>query len=232
VTFTYYKNDREYPNRPNRIAVSGGVPVVGAQPIPNTPSGLLEANYDTFTVDFEYTPSARAELGAWYTYEKNTALNRWHTTTGTAINNSLTYAGEDKGDSFGVNAAFTIVPDKWKLSFLFTQQKVDGTMDITALETGSFYTPGRTTLIPTGQGGAADIADYDDTQWTTANVSLAYTYNPKTTLSVGYAYDKYTFGDAYHASSNPFAQSPLFFMQENNGNYKVNVVYTKLTVRF
>ena len=232
VTFTYYKNDREYPNRPNRIGLTSGVPTPGAQPIPNTPSGLIEAKYDTYTVDFEYTPNERAELGAWYTYEKNTAVNKWYGLTGTALNNALTYAGNDKGDSFGVNAAFTLVPDKWKLSFMFTQQKIDGTMDITALESGSFYTPGRTTLIPPGQGGAADIIDYDDTQWTTANVSLVYTYNTKTSLSVGYAYDKYTVADAYHASTSPFAQSPLFFMQENNGNYTANILYTRLTVRF
>jgi len=232
LSFTYYKNDREYPNRPNRIGLTSGVPTPGAQPIPNTPSGLIEAKYDTYTVDFEYTPSERAELGAWYTYEKNTAVNKWYGLTGNALNNALTYAGNDKGNSFGLNAAFTIVPDKWKLSFMFTQQKIDGTMDITALESGSFYTPGRTTLIPPGQGGAADITDYDDTQWTTANVSLVYTYNTKTSLSVGYAYDKYTFGDAYHASSSPFAQSPLFFMQENNGNYTANILYTMLTVRF
>lgn len=232
LTFAYYRNDREYPNRPNRVAVTSGTPTPGAQPIPGTPSGLLEAKYDTFTLDFDYTPSERAELGVWYTYEKSSATNKWTTTTGLQVNNSLTYAGEEKGDSFGVNAAFTFVPDKWKLSFLFTQQKIDGFMDITALESGSFYTPGRTTLIPPGQGGAADIPDYDDTKWTTANLNLAYTYNPKLSLSVGYAYDKYTFTDAYNASNSLFVQSPLFFMQENNGNYTANIVYAKLSYRF
>jgi hypothetical protein len=238
VSFTYYKNDREYANRPNRVPVVSGVPVPGVQ-FSNTPSGLLESTYDTFTVDAEYVPSERVEFGAWYTYEKDTATNRWHTTStvaGTpptyALNNSLTYAGTDRGDSFGINGAFTIVPDKWKLSFMVTQQKIDGLMDITALETGSFYTPGRTTLIPPGQGGAADITDYDDTEWTTAHVTLAYTYNARVTLNVGYAYDKYTFADAYNASDSLFVQSPLFFMQENNGNYTANIVYTRLTVRF
>jgi hypothetical protein len=239
LSFTYYRNNRDYPNRPNRVPVVSGAPAPGAQPFPDTPSGLIEANYDTFTVDVEYVPTERAEVGAWYTYEKNTALNRWHTTTTVAgtpttytLNNSLTYDLSDKGNSFGINAAFTLVPEKWKLMFLFTQQKIDGLMDITAREAGSFYTPGRTTLIPAGQGGAADITDYDDTEWTTASVSLAYTYNTKTSLSVGYAYDKYTFTDAYNANNSMFVQAPLFFMQENNGNYTANIVYTKLTVRF
>jgi hypothetical protein len=226
---TYYKNDREYPNRPDRAQVTSGV--VTSAPIPGTPSGLLEAKYDTYTLDFEYVPSERAQLGLWYTYEKNTALNTWHTTTSGALNNSLAYAGNDKGNSFGLNAEFQIVPDKWKLSFMFTQQKIDGFMDITANATGvagcCSFTTGRSTL-----GGVQDIVDYDDTEWTTANLSLVYTYNAKTSLSVGYAYDKYTYSDAFNASNSPFVQSPLFFMQENNGNYTANIVYTKLTVRF
>jgi hypothetical protein len=238
LSFTYYRNARDYPNRPNRVPVVSGVPVPGVQ-FSDTPSGLIEANYDTYTIDFEYVPSERAEFGLWYTYEKDTATNRWHTTTTVAgtpptytLNNSLTYAGTDRGDSFGLNGVFTLVPEKWKLMVLFTHQQIDGLMDITAREAGAFYTPGRTTLIPAGQGGAADITDYDDTEWTTANVSLAYTYNSKVSLSAGYAYDKYTLTDAYNANNSIFVQSPLFFMQENNGSYTANIVYTKLTVRF
>ena len=105
----------------------------------------------------------RAELGFWYTYEKNTALNKWHTTTSGNLNNSLAYAGNDKGNSFGLNAAFQIVPDKWKLNFMFTQQKIDGFMDVTANATGAAgccsFTTGRSTI-----GGVQDITDYDDTR--------------------------------------------------------------------
>jgi hypothetical protein len=211
LSFTYYRNDKDYPNRPARLAA-----------YPDTTSGLLWAKYDTYTVDLEYTPSAKAELGFWYTYEKNTATNRWTTVTGTSINNSISYDGSDKGNSFGLNAAFQIVPDKWKLSFMFTQQKIDGLMDVSAnpAGTGTFVT-GRATLNPPG---VQDITDYDDTKWTTANLNLAYTYNAKTTLSIGYAYDKYTYSDAFNASTSLFPQAVLFYLQENNGNYSANVV--------
>ncbi|MGE5199164.1 MAG: MtrB/PioB family outer membrane beta-barrel protein [Rhodospirillaceae bacterium] len=236
LSFTYYRNNREYPDRPDRVAVASGVPVPGQGPYPGTPSGLLQAKYDTYTLDFEYVPNDRAELGAWYTYEKYITENQWSSTNsasaGYGINNLLNYKGTDRGDSFGVNAAFTFVPEKWKLAFMFTRQKVDGLMDITARETGSFYTPGRTTLIPPGQGGAADIVDYDDTEWTTANLNLAYTYNAKTTFSVGYAYDKYNYSDAFNANNSLFPQAVLFYLQENNGNYTANIVYAKLTYRF
>ena len=50
LSFTYYRNARDYPNRPNRAPVVSGVPVPGVQ-FSDTPSGLIEANYDTYTVD-------------------------------------------------------------------------------------------------------------------------------------------------------------------------------------
>jgi hypothetical protein len=116
--------------------------------------------------------------------------------------------------------------------FLFTQQKIDGFLDVTAdpRGTGTFVS-GRTTPLLNPQG-VVDIDDYDDTQWTTASVNLAYTYKSKVTLSVGYAYDKYKFADAFNSDNSLFVQSPLFFMQENNGDYSANIVYTKLTYRF
>jgi len=41
-----------------------------------------------------------------------------------------------------VNALIHFVPEKWTFSFWLRHQKVDGLMDITAREAGSFYTPG------------------------------------------------------------------------------------------
>ena len=78
--FTYSRRNDDYPNRPDRVQVTGGVPVPGAQPIPGTPSGLLEASYDTFTLDFSFTPNARADINAYYTYEKNASTNQWSST--------------------------------------------------------------------------------------------------------------------------------------------------------
>ncbi len=111
-------------------------------------------------------------------------------------------------------------------------QKIDGLMDITAREAGSFYTPGRTTLIPAGQGGAADILDYDDTKLTTIVADLAYTVAKAWTLSVGYAYEEYSHADAFSDGTSIFPQSVLFFMKGNDGGYKVNLAYAKLNYRF
>lgn len=232
LTFAYQRRDVDFPNRPDRVQVSGGVPVAGAQPIPGTPSGLLEASYDSYTVEADYAPSERAQFGAYYTYEKDASTTQWSSTTGANLNNLLNFAGSNEGNTFGVNATFQIVPEKWTFSFLANHQKIDGLMDITAREAGSFYTPGRTTLIPAGQGGAADITDWDDTQLTTITAQIDYHLAAAWTFSGGYWYEKYTYADAFSSGDTIFPQSVLFFMKADDGDYKVNVLYTKLTYRF
>jgi hypothetical protein len=235
-TFAYFRNNVDYPNRPDRIPVTSGAPTPGGTAFPGTPSGLLFAKYDTFTVDVAYAPSEKIELGGFYTYEKDATTNQWSTTTGLALNNLLNYAVTDKGNTYGANVLFHIVPDKWTWSLFVQDQKVDGLNDVTAREAGSFYTPGRTTLIPTGQGGAADIPAWDDTHLTTFGTELAYHVAKVWTMGLGYWYEKYTFDDAfavpYSGPASLMPQSILIFMKPNNGNYTANVGYAKLTYKF
>jgi hypothetical protein len=232
LTFAYFRRDVTYPNRPNRVPVTSGAPTPGAQPFPGTPSGLLAAKYDSYTGELELTPNERVEFGAYYTYEKDVTTNQWSTTTGVALNNLLNYAGSDKTNTFGVNASFQVVPEKWTFQFNAMRQKVDGLMDITAREAGSFYTPGRTTLIPTGAGGAADINDWDDTELTTASAQIDYTVAKAWTMSAGYMYEKYDFRDAYTSGNGLMPFTVLIFTKANNGAYDANTVYAKLSYRF
>jgi hypothetical protein len=221
--------NNDYPNRPDRIALSGGVPVAGAQPIPGTPSGLLNAKYDTYTIEFDYTPGARAELSAYYTWEKNGSTNQWSTTTGTALNNLLNFAASNSGNTFGVNAIYHFVPEKWTVTFSVVSQKVDGLLDVTANQSGAFYT-GRVTagVNPPIQ----DITDYGDTLLTTVVAALDYKVAKAWTATAGYAYEKYTYADAFTDGTVPMPATALFFLKPNNGDYTASVVYTKLTFRF
>ncbi len=232
LTFAYARRDVEYPNRPNRIAVTSGAPTPGAVAIPGTPSGLLEAKYDSYTGEVSFNPNERAEFGAYYTYEKDATTNQWSTTTGVNLNNLLNFAGTDKTNTFGVNAVLQLVPDKWSCTFNAMRQKVDGLMDITAREAGTFYTPGRTTIIPAGQGGAADINDWDDTELTTIVAQLDYAVASKWTITAGYWYEKYDFRDAYTSSDLLMPQSVYIFMKGDNGPYDANVIFTRLSYRF
>lgn len=232
VSFAYLRRDVQYPNRPDRIAVTSGAPSPGASPIPGTPSGLLEAQYDSYTGEVSFNPNERAELSAYYTYEKDATTNQWSTTTGVALNNLLNYAGTDETNTFGVNAVLQLVPEKWSCTFSAMRQKVDGLMDITAREAGSFYTPGRTTVIPSGQGGAADITDWDDTKLTTVVAQVDYAVASAWTITAGYWYEKYDFRDAYTASDLLMPQAVYIFMKGDRGPYSANVVFTRLSYRF
>jgi len=232
LTFAYARRDVEYPNRPDRRPVTSGAPTPGGQPFPNTPSGLLEAKYDSYTAEVAYAPNDKVELDAYYTYEKDRTENQWSTTTGVNLNNLLNYVGTDETDTFGLNAMFQLKPDVCKLTVTAMRQKIDGLMNITAREAGSFYTPGRTTVIPAGQGGAADITDWDDTKLTTVTAQLDYVVATAWTLSAGYWYEKYDFKDAYTAGTLMMPQSPLIFMKPNRGAYDANVVYAKLAYSF
>ena len=231
LTFAYFRRDVQYPNRPDRIPLTSGAPTPGGVAFPGTPSGLLEAKYDSYTGEVSFNPSERAELSAYYTYEKDAHTNQWSTTTGLNLNNLLNWAGSDTTNTFGANAVLQLVPEKWSATFSAMRQKVDGLMDITAREAGSFYTPGRTGLIPPGQGGAADINDWDDTELTTVVAQLDYIVASKWTISAGYWYEKYDFRDAY-TSDMLMPQAVFIFMNGDDGPYSANVVFTKLSYRF
>ncbi len=219
ITFAYQRRKVDYPNRPSRVAGN-----------PATTVGLLGAKYDSYTAEIELTPGEQVEFGAYYTYEKDTSTNRWATLTAGALNNLLQYDGSDKTNTFGVNAAFQLVPEKWALSFNAMRQKVDGLMDITANSTGAFALGRQTPLLnPTG---VADIGNYDDTELTNVSGQLDCVVAKAWTASVGYMYEKYDFKDAYTSGSTLMPQSVLIFMKADNGAYDANVAYAKLSYRF
>ncbi len=240
LSVAYFRRNVDFVDRPSRVPVVSGAPVAGVAAFPNTPSGLLDAKYDSYTGDLNYVVNSRLDLGAFYTYEKDARTNQWSTTTTTTVggvstyslNNLLNYAGSDETNTYGARFTFQIVPEKHSVSFNATSQKVDGLMDITAREAGSFYTPGRTTLIPTGQGGAADILDWDDTEITTLNASYNCVVTKDWSLSTGYMFQKYDYKDAFKANNSIMPTTLIFKMKPDDGAYTANLVYAKLSFKF
>jgi hypothetical protein len=112
------------------------------------------------------------------------------------------------------------------------RQKVDGLMDITANETGTFYNPGRTTVVPPGTGGAQDIDWWDDTTRTTFAAQLDYALAKAWTLSAGYVYEKYEFSDAYQAGDLLMPQAVILVLKSNDGGYDANVLYGRISYQF
>jgi hypothetical protein len=230
LTFEYARRNADYKNRPNRV------PNDTTQ---QTADGLLSAKYDSFTGEVDFTPNPKLELSAYYTYEKDAQTNQGVTTTGTypntALNSKLVWAGSDKTNTFGLNFVYTIVPDKWKFRLMARQQKLNGLMDITANESGTFYNPGRTTLVAPGQGGAGDIDGWDDTTLTTFGIQLDRAIGKAWNLSGGYAYEKYDFTNDMTSGTeySPVESTRVdYFLKLDNGAYKANVAYAKLTYRF
>jgi hypothetical protein len=217
LTFAYFRRNVDYPNRPLKIASNA-----------ETTSGLLWTKYDTLTGEVDFTPNPRVELNAYYTYEKNLATNRWSTLLSGALNNLLNYEGSDKGNTFGVNGVFHVVPEQWTLTVLATSQKIDGLMGITANAAGAFYTA-RASLNPPGP---QNIGDWDDTTLTTVGVQIDRQVGKAWKLGVGYAYEKYDFSDAYTSGTTMMPTAVYIFMKPDYGPYKVNVAYAKLTYRF
>jgi len=236
MTFGYFRKEVDFVERPNRVAVASGVPVPGFVPFPNTPSGLLFNDYDTYTGEVSYTPTTRLELSAYYTYEKDVQANQWHTTSGSGtaatLNNSLRYAQTDELSTYGVNAVFQVVPDKGTLTLSAMNHEMDGLMDVTAREAGSFYTPGRAGLIPAGQGGAADIIDWDDSNLTTLSAQLDWTLNKAWSFATGYMFEKYDFKDAFNATNKLLPSAVNIFTKPLFGAYDANLVYARLTFKF
>ena len=83
-----------------------------------------------------------------------------------------------------------------------------------------------------GQGGAADILDWDDTSLTTVTAQLDYLVASNWTLSAGYWYEKYDFKDAYQSGTLQMPQSIILALKSNDGPYDVNVAYAKVSYRF
>jgi hypothetical protein len=239
LSFAYFRRNVDFVDRPNRIAVSAGVPIAGAVATPNTPSGLLDTKYDSYTGEFNYVANARLTIGGFYTFEKDARTNQWSTTNSATapvnplkINNLLNYAGTDETNTYGANFTFQVVPERQTFSFAATSQRVDGLMDVTALETGTFYNPGRTTLIPAGQGGAGDLTDWDDTEITTLNASYNYVVTKDWAISAGYMFEKYDYKDPYNWNSSLMPTTLIFKMKPDDGKYTANLVYAKLTFKF
>lgn len=230
LTFAYGRHNSDYPNRPNRSAVAAG-----------TINGLLNTKYDTYTVEADFTPMDRANLGFFYTYEKDfsrTQTGGTGTVAATALAALLTFDGSAKGNTYGAFANFVLVPEKLTFDFNAKRAKVDGLMDITGDPTGPFA------LARVAYGGIQDITDYNDTDWTTMTAQFKYTFNKDWSLNLGWMYDKYKIADAYSIFGNQqgaglfdygneiFPESGGFYLKANDGDYKANIFFIKLNKKF
>jgi hypothetical protein len=209
----YFRSDAEYSN-PD--AVAG---------VPGTAYGLLEAKYDTVTGEFDYTPTERVAVNLFYTYEDNLSTTQ-NFSGGVNLQGLLRFAGSDKTHSYGVNATFHLVPEKWTCTLTARSQKLDGLMDVTGSPNGSFA------LARASYGGIQDITDYSDTELRTVSATFDYAMTRAWGLSFGYWYEKYHFVDAFSVGTETYPLTGAFYLKANDGPYEANVGFARLNYRF
>lgn len=193
--------------------------------VADTAYGLLSTKYDSYTGEIDYSPSARAEISAYYTREDNRSTTQAFS-GGTTLLGRLTFEGSDVTDTFGTAATVQVVPDKWSVKIDARRQKLDGLMDVSGDPAGSF------SVARAAYGGIQDIGNYSDTTLNVLNGEVAYQVTPKWTLRAGYWYEQYRFSDAFSAGTETYPLAGAFFLKANDGAYTANVVYARLVVGF
>jgi hypothetical protein len=198
-----------------------------------TPLGLVDDSYDSFTLEANFTPGERANVYAFYSYENGDVLQ-----TGRQSGSSINFNPADvwssnittKGDTFGFGADFTLVPEKWFLNLSARYQDIDGNNDVTLLPgySTSIYGTSPLTAQCTSAAGPCSIAEFDDTRFTSGWVSLRYQFAKQWRAGAGIGYEDYEIDDAQ--TENTLNYMPAsFFLQANNRDYQAWVGYLSLT---
>jgi MtrB/PioB family decaheme-associated outer membrane protein len=190
--------------------------------------GLTLFKYNTITADFDYSPSGKWSLYAFYSWEQinDDLRGRQSGSTVSAIPlDDWTSNVEDKINSIGAGATLNFVPDKWSASLFLRWQKVDGNNAIAAPPGGA---PAN---ARTQYGGVQSIPAYDDTKIAGVNAELKYQLRRAWAFALGGWFEKYEVNDAQTTGSINYAPGS-FFLAINDGNYRAWWGYLKMSYRF
>ncbi len=190
--------------------------------------GLVNAKFDTVSVDLDIAASEKANLYAFYSYEKLANFQVGRQSGATPSNNPIdnwTSTVDDKTSSVGVGAEFILVPDKWFLNVSGQYQKVDGNNSI-------FSAPGSApSLARVNIGGIKSIPLYDDTKIGTLSAEAKYQFATDWVFSLGGWVEDYNIKDAASTGLTNYIPAS-FFLAANDGDYTAKVAYVRFTYRF
>ncbi len=190
----------------------------------DTRYGLTEAKYGSFTAEADFTPSDKWNLYVFYTYENQKDFQRGRQSGATVSAIPLddwTSAVDDKVNSVGGGANFTLVPEKWTLGLFGRWQDVNGNND--------FFAPpgGVPANARTAVGGVQDIAAYDDLKVVALSGELKYQFAKKWAFALGGAFEDYNVDDA-NTEGLIYYFPGSFFLNGNNGDYQAKWGYVRL----
>ncbi len=182
----------------------------------DTAYGLISAKTRSFGLEADYSPSERANLFAYYNYEKLSDFQRGRQSGATVSARTIddwTSNVDDKINTLGAGATFNLVKDKLDLRLDGSYQRVDGNNAL-------FSPPGGTPDF------AVSITSFDDTKLTTLGGELGYKLTKVLVLGVGGFYERYEISDAQTSSLVNYVPGSLF-LNPVDGNYKGHVLYVK-----
>jgi hypothetical protein len=190
------------------------------------PLGLVDDAYDSFTLEANFAPSARATVYAFYTWEDGDILQNGRQSAGTLNfnpNDVWTANITTRGDSFGAGADFTLVPDKWFLGLFARYQDIDGNNRLSLGPGFSTSVYGANPLLQectAGTGGTpCEIPQLDDTRLVYVTTSLRYQIGKRWTAGLAVGYEDYDIEDAQTGNALNYMPAS-FFLQADNRDYR------------
>ena len=193
-----------------------------------TTFGLVNAKYDSFSADVDFSPSDKLSLYGYYTYEKVADFQRGRQSGATVSTNPLddwTSDVQDRVNSFGAGANVVLKPEKWFLDLSGRYQEVDGNNDLSA-PPGGAASNARTAI-----GGVQDIPLYDDTKITTLQAEVRYQFAKSWSAALGGWFEDYEIRDSNTQGLANYVPGS-FFLAAQDGDYQAKVGYFRLSYRW
>lgn len=202
-----------------------------------TPLGLINDKYDTFTAELSFAQGERTSVYAFYTYENGDILQDGRQSAATLNFNPAdvwTSNITNKGNSFGAGVDFKLVPEKWFLNLTGRYQDINGNNAVTLLpgySTSIYGTNPALAQCVNNASGPCSIPAFDDTTLTTVWGSLRYQFAKQWSAGVGLGYEDYKIKDAQTGNTLNYMPAS-FFLQADNRDYQAWVGYVNLNYKW
>ena len=207
------------------LALSGSF-TYGKDDFHDSPFGLTDADYYSFSFDGDYTLTDRLTLNAFYIYEKYKNKQKAQgefDEDGDGLSNITDWQaeGEDRVDTFGGGITYAVIPERLDFNLTYSYSKVDGKIDFS---------------IP--NGSVTDFDTVDDSTLQTMDAKLKYNIWGGYFVTLGYAWQRFDYDDY---NKDGFTFVPTDAAGNFNGavladtlfeDYDAHIVYTKFTYKF
>ena len=207
------------------LAFSGSF-TYGQDDFHDSPFGLTDADYYSFSVDGDYTLTDKLSLKAFYIYEKyknNQKAQGEFDEDGDGMSTITDWRaeGEDRVDTFGGGITYAVIPERLDFDLSYSYSKVDGKIDFS---------------IP--DGSVSDFDTVDDSTIQMLNAKLKYNIWGGYFVTLGYVWEKFDYDDY---TKEGFTFVPTDAAGNLNGavladtlweDYDAHIVYAKFTYKF